>query len=293
MNEHALRILAIGAHPDDTDIKAGGSAAKWCALGHGVQFVSLTDGAAGHHGMWGPALAQRRRAEAKAAGAVIGAAYDVWDFPDGELQPTLDARRRIIRLIRTFQPDLLLTHRPNDYHPDHRAVGQLIQDAAYMVTVPAVCPETPSLARNPVIAYFSDAFVRPYALEPQIVIDIEDMFSTVIAMLHCHTSQFYEWLPYNGGYPDEVPADEPARQAWLTERFRRRIRPLADRFRSQVIATYGSDHGARVQYIEAFEVSEYGAPLDAAARAHVFPFLPTVPASGADSRKEWADLPSG
>src|SRR5262245_22249297 len=121
MSEWPLRILAIGAHPDDADIKAGGSAAKWCALGHSVLMVSLTDGAAGHHATWGPPLAQRRRAEARAAAAVIGAAYEVWDYPDGELQPTLEARSRAIRLIRSFQPDLLLTHRPNDYHPDHQA----------------------------------------------------------------------------------------------------------------------------------------------------------------------------
>ncbi len=245
MSEQALRILVIGAHPDDADIKAGGSSAKWCGLGHTVRMVSLTDGAAGHHATWGPALAERRRAEARAAAAVIGAAYEVWDYPDGELQPTLEARRRVIRLIRTFGPDLLLTDRPNDYHPDHRAAALLVQDAAYMVTVPAVCPDTPQLGCSPVIAYFSDAFTRPCCCsEPHVVVDVEDVLDKVVGMLHCHVSQFYEWLPFNGGHLSEVPQREEARRAWLAERFRRcRIRPLADRCRALLTATYGPDPG--------------------------------------------------
>jgi LmbE family N-acetylglucosaminyl deacetylase len=253
--------------------------------------VSLTDGAAGHHAAWGPPLAQRRRAEAGAAAAVIGAAYEVWDYPDGELEPTLEVRRRLIRLVRSFRPDLLLTHRPNDYHPDHQAAGQLIQHAAYMLTVPAVCPDAPHLAAAPVIAYYSDGFSRPCRFEPHVAVDVEDVLDRVVGMLHCHASQFYEWLPHNGGYAAEVPQGDEARRAWLADRFRRRIRPLADRCRALLEATYGTASGARAQYVEAFEVSEYGAPLDGAARARLFPFLPPAPSGGANTRKEWADMP--
>src|SRR4051812_49406634 len=146
MAEHPLRILIIGAHPDDADIKAGGTAARWCALGHAVRLVSLTDGRAGHQTMHGPRLALRRRAEAEAAAAFIGATYDVLDYPDGELDDRLESRQRVIRLIRGFRPDLILTHRSTDYHPDHRFAGLLVQDASYIVTVPGVCPETPHLA---------------------------------------------------------------------------------------------------------------------------------------------------
>src|SRR5262245_38536918 len=155
MTQEPLRILILGAHPDDADIKAGGTAAKWCARGHTVRLVSLTDGGAGHQTLRRPALVERRRAEARAAGAVIGAAYDVLDLPDGELLPTLDARQRVIRLLREFRPDVLITHRPTDYHPDHRYTSQLVQDAAYLVTVPAIYPEIPHLERDPVILYFS------------------------------------------------------------------------------------------------------------------------------------------
>jgi N-acetylglucosamine malate deacetylase 1 len=291
VSEERLRILVIGAHPDDADIKAGGTAAKWCAGGHVVKLVSLTDGSAGHHTMSGPPLAQRRRAEAQAAAATIGATYEVLDHPDGQLDDRLEYRQEVIRLIRAFRPDLVLTHRPTDYHPDHRFAGLLVQDAAYMVTVPAVCPDTPHLTRSPVIAYFSDAFKRPCRFAPHVAVDIGDVFDRLIGMLHCHQSQFYEWLPYNAGHPEQVPQGDAARRRWLAERMRQRLRPLADRHRGLVVQTYGPERGGAVEYVEAFEVSEYGAPLDAAARRRLFPFLPGAAPDAPFRRKEWVDIP--
>jgi N-acetylglucosamine malate deacetylase 1 len=287
-----VRVLVIGAHPDDADLKAGGCSAKWAAGGHQVKLVSLCDGSAGHHLNWGPALAERRRAEARAAGRVIGVDYEVLNFLDGELQPTLDARREVIRLIRNFRPDLVLTHRPNDYHPDHCYTGLLVQEAAYMVTVPGICPETPHLARSPVIMHLSDAFTKPCRFEPSVVVDIGGEMDKVASMLHCHASQFYEWLPFNAGYLDQVPKEDKARREWLAERFRSRVRPLADRYRSLIERTYGPERGGRVEYIEAFEVSEYGAPLDATTQARLFPFLPKDGSKGSTfTRKVWADIP--
>ncbi|MCS6852461.1 MAG: PIG-L family deacetylase [Gemmataceae bacterium] len=291
MTEPKLRILIIGAHPDDADIKAGGTAAKWCQAGHEVKLVSLTNGQAGHHLMPGPALAERRRAEAQAAAAIIGATYQVGSWPDGFLDDRLDYRLSVIRLIREFRPDLVITHRTSDYHPDHRFTGLLVQDASYLVTVPAICPETPPLVASPVILYFWDNFQKPCRFEPHIVVDIGPEFDRLVAMLDCHRSQFYEWLPYNGGYAAEVPPEPGARRAWLGERLRRRIRPLADRYREPLLRTYGPEQGRRVEYVEAFEVSEYGAPLDPAARARLFPFLPAAAPSGGIQRKEWVDVP--
>ncbi len=292
MPEQRLRVMIVGAHPDDADIKAGGTAAKWCALGHEVWLVSLTNGQAGHQTMEGPALARRRLAEAQASAAVIGASYEVLPCLDGELDDRLEYRHQVIRLIRGFRPDLVLTHRSTDYHPDHRFAGLLVQDAAYLLTVPAVCPDVPHLPSSPVILYFSDAFRKPCRFEPHIVVDIGDVFDRLVEMLHCHQSQFYEWLPYNAGHLDEVPGGEAARRQWLTERIARRIRPLADRFRDLVVETYGQEHGAKVQYVEAFEVSEFGAPLDAEARARLFPFLPRGSSLGSPcARKDWVDIP--
>ena len=292
MAEGPVRVLIIGAHPDDADIKAGGSAAKWCALGHVVRLVSLTNGQAGHQKLSGLLLADRRLAEAQASAASIGASYVVLDHPDGELDDRLEYRLRVIRLIRGFRPDLIITHRSTDYHPDHRFAGLLVQDASYLLTVPAICRDLPHLARSPVILYFSDAFTKPCRFEPHVVVDVGPEFDRLVGMLHCHQSQFYEWLPFNAGYLDQVPKDDQARRSWLADRIGRRIRPLADRYRDLVIRTYGEEHGASVEYIEAFEVSEFGAPLDAAARARLFPFLPSGSSANSPfTRKEWVDLP--
>jgi LmbE family N-acetylglucosaminyl deacetylase len=265
-----LRLLIVGAHPDDADYHAGGTAALYRAAGHVVKMVSLTDGSAGHQTQHGPELAARRRVEAAVAGDVIGATYDVWDVPDGQLFPTLENRLRLIRLLRSFRPDLLLTHRPNDYHPDHRYTSTLVQDAAYMVTVPAVAPDTPHLSRNPVIAYLPDHFQKPNPFSPTVAVDVAGVAGQIAAMLACHVSQFFEWLPYNGGYADEVPADGAGRRRWLETKLRARLRQAADRFRTLLVQTYGPDRGGRVECAEAFEPCEYGAPLDDAARVRLF-----------------------
>jgi N-acetylglucosamine malate deacetylase 1 len=272
MPDPTLRLLVIGAHPDDAEYRAGGLASKYRRAGHIVKFVSVTDGGAGHQSMSRDQLVLRRRAEAQAAGKVCGIEYDVWDCPDGELQPTLELRRRVIRLIRLFRPDLLLTHRPNDYHPDHRYTSQLVQDAAFMVTVPKVCAEVPHLARDPVIMYLADDFQKPTPFQPSVVIDIDDVIQDKIAMLHCHTSQMYEWLPYNWGRPDEVPQDEVGRLAftarWVGERG-----PQPAAYFTLLERAYGPKHAAGIRWIEAFESCEYGRPLDDMLIARLFPFV--------------------
>jgi N-acetylglucosamine malate deacetylase 1 len=273
MPSSPLRLLIIGAHPDDADYGAGGLAALYRAAGHAVKMVSLTNGDAGHQTLRGADLARRRRAEAQAAGAVIGASYDVFDNHDGQLLPTLENRWQIIRLIRSFQPDLIVTHRPNDYHPDHRYTSQLVQDAAYMVTVPAVVPDTPHLARDPVICYMFDHFEKPGPFEPSVVVDVGDVLDKIVAMLNCHQSQFYEWLPFNGGYLDQVPNDEARRREWLAAQTKSRLLPRVDKFRGLVMRIYGPNRGAKVEYIEAFEACEYGAPLDDEARQRLFSSL--------------------
>jgi N-acetylglucosamine malate deacetylase 1 len=265
-----LRLLVIGAHPDDAEFKAGGLAALYRGLGHDVYFVSMTNGESGHHQITGPPLVRRRRAEAAAAARVVGLRYDVLDNPDGRLEATLPGREEVIRLIRSYRPDLVLTHRLNDYHPDHRATSTLVQDAAYLLSVPSICPDVPHLGRSPVIAYLSDDFLRPYPFTPDVVVDVTSVWPAKVAMLHAHESQFYEWLPYNAGHSGEVPAGAEARQAWLSARMASLAEHLAERCRAQLIATYGPERGAAVRLAEAFETSEYGAPLDAPTRARLF-----------------------
>ena len=268
-----LRLLILGAHPDDAEFHAGGLAALYRRQGHEVRMVAATDGAAGHHERSPEELRRVRRQEALNSGGIIGATYEVWNYPDGELQPTLDLRRDVIREIRTYRPDLVLTHRVNDYHPDHRAVGQAVQDASYLVTVPHVVPEVPALRKDPVVAYMPDDFTKPYALIPDVVIDVSAQVPTIIDMLACHVSQVFEWLPYLYGVLEDVPADERGRKHFLQQWYSARIRPRADRYRERLQEIFGQHRGAAMEYIEVYEISEYAAPLDADARERLFRWL--------------------
>ncbi len=271
MPDNAPRLLILGAHPDDADFHAGGLAACYRALGYPVKLVSLTDGAMGHQTEFGPRLAARRHAEAAAAGKVIGAQYEVWRHPDGALLPSLELRCEIIAEIRRFRPDLVLTHRPNDYHPDHRAAGQAVQDASYLVTVPGIVPELPILARDPIVAYMVDRFTKPCPLQPDVVIDVTEQVDTIVRMLACHESQVFDWLPFNRGAAGSVPEASAARLAWLKDWYASLFRPVADRFREALVARYGAERGGRIEFAEVYEISEYAGQLDAARRERLFP----------------------
>ena len=273
MNSEAIRVMVIGAHPDDCDIKAGGVAALYKQNGHHVKFVSVTNGDAGHHQMGGGPLAQRRNAEAQAAADIIGIEYELLDNHDGELMPTLENRYQIIRTIREFSPDLIMTHRPNDYHPDHRYTSILVQDAAYMVTVPNICALTPHMPQNPVIMYLSDGFKKPNPFNPDIAINIDSVFEQKIDMLHCHTSQFYEWLPYNSGTLESVPETDEDRREWLANRLRNRFSAIAEEYRSLLTNLYGVKAGLDTNFAEVFETCEYGSQLTPENTRLLFPFF--------------------
>lgn len=268
-----LRLLILGAHPDDAEFHSGGLAALYAAAGHHVRMFSLTNGESGHHEMPGPKLVERRRAEAAAAARVIGAESEVWNFRDGQLEANLELRWAVIRAIRRFAPDLLLTHRTCDYHPDHRAVGQAVQDASYLVTVPHVAADVPALVRDPVVAYMPDRFTRPAPLAGDVVIDVTAQMGKIVDMLACHASQVFEWLPFNQGIATEVPGDAAGRLAWLDAWYRRRQRPQANRYRRELVDAYGPERGAAVEFAEAYEISEYAAPLTPERRKRLFGFL--------------------
>jgi LmbE family N-acetylglucosaminyl deacetylase len=266
-----LNIIAFGAHPDDCDIRAGGTAAKWAAAGHRVRFVSVTNGDAGHQSQGGGALGARRRAEAQESGRRLGIEYIVLDNHDGELMPTLQVREQIIRLIRQWKADLVLGPRPNDYHPDHRYTGVLLQDAAFMVTVPNVAPDTPALRQNPVFMYFEDSFQKPNPFSPDVAVSIDDTFSKKVDAIDAHVSQVYEWLPWLNGRLDAVPKDPVERRAWLAKQRQGRINEAV---RAALVKFYGPEAGAKVEHAEAFEICEYGRRPDASDVKRLFPFLP-------------------
>jgi LmbE family N-acetylglucosaminyl deacetylase len=273
MPEEKLRILVFGAHPDDCDIKAGGIALLYAERGHAVRFVSTTNGATGHHEIGGIELAHRRYEEAQAVARLAGIEYHILDNHTGELEPSVTNRKQIIRIMREFRPDLILTHRPNDYHPDHRYTSQLVQDASYIVTVPNMAPLTPHLQQMPAIAYLSDGFQKPLPFTPDVAVGIDAVLDRKIDMLHCHVSQMYEWLPYNGGYLHEVPADDTARREWLGRRRAPEFAAVADRCRELLGKLYGPERAAGIRHAEAFEACEYGARLTPERIEHLFPFF--------------------
>jgi LmbE family N-acetylglucosaminyl deacetylase len=267
-----LRVIAFGAHPDDCDLGAGGIAAKYAMLGHKVKFVSLTNGDVGHQSEHGEELAKRRRAEAQEAGRRIGIEYEVLDNHDGQLLPTLQVREQVIREIRQWKADIVIAPRPNDYHPDHRYTGVLVQDASYMVIVPHLVPDTPPLTRNPVFLYYSDRFTRPQPFRADIVVSIDDVFENKINMLDAHVSQFYEWLPWTEGVLDQVPHDPAERKKWLAK-WPSAARTFQPEWRAALEKRYGT-RAASIQHAEAFEITEYGHQPSEEEIRTLFPFFP-------------------
>ncbi len=267
--QQPLRVIMIGAHPDDCDQDGGGTAILLAKMGYAVKFVAVTNGDAGHHEMGGGTLAKRRLAEAKEAGKRFGVEYDVLPNHDGELVPSLDVRLQIIRKIREWNADVVFAPRPNDYHPDHRYTGILVQDAAYMVGVPNIASDTPPLKKNPVFLYYQDHFQRPNPFRPDIAIDITSVFDQKIHALDAHESQFYEWLPWIGGYLDQVPTDKTARKQWLAKNRAGRITPAV----KEALKKWYGNRADQVKYAEAFEICEYGSRPSEDDLKRIFPML--------------------
>jgi len=284
-----MRILFIGAHQDDNEFNGGGLAYKYVKMGHEVAFLSLCNGCGGHHILTPEETSRTRAAESAKVAKTLGIRYDIWsDVDDCSIEPTLENRRRLIRYIRAFCPDLIISHRPNDYHADHRATGQLVMDASYLLIVPHECPDVPAMRRMPVIMSYADSFRNP-PVRGDVVIDITDEVDMKLKIADINVSQVYEWLPYTE--EEDVPEDAAERFEWLkgmdiTEEttdeelmaaprgYLVRYAKVAARFRRELIAAYGEERGSRIRFAEAYEVSEYGRQLDADVKKTLFPFLP-------------------
>ena len=272
--EGKLRIIAFGAHPDDCEIKAGGVAAMWAARGHKVKFVSTTNGDIGHWKMAGGPLAQRRTREIRQAAKILGIETQVLDNHDGELMPTLENRKTIVRLIREWKADIVLAPRTNDYHPDHRYTGVLVQDAAFMVICPFFCPDVPHLPKNPAFLYFSDRFQKPNPFEPDLVVAIDEVIDQKLEALVQLESQFVEGCVT--GHEGLIPKNQTERAAAhsrVREGFRSRFEATANQYREQLVAAYGEKKGKQVWCAEAFEVCEYGQQPSATQLKELFPFF--------------------
>ena len=276
-DDGGLRIICFGAHPDDCEIRAGGSAILWSDLGHHVKFVSATNGDIGHWAMAGGPLANRRNAEVQEAAKILGTTTQVLDIHDGEIMPTLENRRTFTRLMRRWNADVVIGHRPNDYHPDHRYTGVLMQDSAYMAAVPFFCPDVPPLKKNPVFLYSYDRFQRPNPFRPDVVVAIDSVIERKVDALVLMESQFIEGGAM--GSADKAPknaAEKEARIKQVREAFKQRFASVANDCRDKLIELYGEDAGKKVKYAEAFEVCEYGRRPSKEDLKRLFPFLPST-----------------
>lgn len=265
------RLLVIGAHPDDCEYVAG-IALKMKAAGFEVRYLMATNGSAGHHETPGAAIVNRRREEVERVCSLAGFTFEILDLEDGRLSPDLPSRDLMLAAIRRFDPGIIITHRPFDYHPDHRATSMLVQDCSYLLLVPGICPLTPPMRRAPAIFYMQDTFQRPCTFRADIAFDITAEYDLKMLMIHQHTSQMYEWLPWVDGLPAaEVPQGDQERLAWL------KASPLGQRsldyarlFREELVQRYG-EAGQDIRYAEALEACEYGRQLSQDEMAHVFP----------------------
>jgi len=268
-----LRIICFGAHPDDCEIKAGGVAAMWSRLGHHVKFVSLTNGDIGHWEMAGGPLAKRRNAEVQHAADLLGITTEVLDIHDGELMPTLENRRKVTRLIRQWKADIVMGPRTNDYHPDHRYTGVLVQDAAYMVAVPFFCPDTEPLKENPVFLYYPDRFKKPYPFQADVAVGIDSVIERKVEALVDMESQFVEGGAL--GSADLIAGGDDGRELRrkkVRAAFQDRDRKTAATYADELKKWYGEKASA-FEYAEAFEICEYGHQPTPEELRKLFPFF--------------------
>jgi LmbE family N-acetylglucosaminyl deacetylase len=267
-----IRVIVFGAHPDDCDISSGGLAALYVAGGHAVKFVSLTNGDKGHQQMGGPELAKRRLEETREVARRLGVTYEVLNNPDGELMPTLQNRLEVIRRIREWKADVVIAPRPNDYHPDHRYTGVLVQDAAYLVIVPNILPKVPPLENNPLFLYTRDFFQRPNPFRPDIAVDITPVYDKKVQALDAHVSQVYEWLPWTA-HDKSVPTNPQERKKWLADKYLTRVN-INPEVRQLLQKWYGPERAGQAKQAEVFEICEYGKRPSEADIRRFFPMLP-------------------
>ena len=185
------RVLAVGAHPDDLELMACGTLAKFKQLGSIVCMVVATDGSAGHSVIPPEELAKIRRREAELSASFIEGEFDWMGFPDELVTDDITTRMRFVDLIRHTRPDLIITHNPQDYHPDHRVISKLVFDASFVSSLAGITTEHPPHPGVPPLYYFDS--INGINFEPTEFVDITRTFEMKKEMLGCHKSQLKEF----------------------------------------------------------------------------------------------------
>jgi N-acetylglucosamine malate deacetylase 1 len=266
-----LRIVALGAHPDDAELRFAGTATMFAAKGAKVELIALTNGDVGHFAQAGGPLAQRRKAEVEACHKILGVDTEVFDIHDGELMPDLPTRRMLGNAIRAYQADIVLSHRPYDYHPDHRAVGELANDTAVVVAAPFFAPYTPPTPRNPVYLYYYDPFTHPYPFDPVLAVGIDSVAQKKWDCISALPSQFGDADSWQARYRPNIPTDDAGRKAALLEIVKQQNADVATKYRDLLVKLYGDQKGRAFKYAEAFELNQYGTAATADDLKKVFP----------------------
>lgn len=186
-----MRVLAIGAHPDDLEILCAGTLARYAQTGHQVVMCVATDGTAGHMEIKPPELAQIREREARAAADVIKAEFIWLGFPDELIFNDRATRLAFVDAIRRARPDVIITHSPDDYHPDHRMVNRLVFDASFVASLPNIETDQPAHPAVPPIYYMDTLAGKGF--HPTEYVDISTTMELKRQMLACHASQL-TWL---------------------------------------------------------------------------------------------------
>lgn len=270
-SDKPLRVICFGAHPDDPELRMAGVSALWGDKAE-VKFVATTNGDIGHWREAGGPLAVRRISEVQKVAEAVGATSEVLDIHDGELMPTLENRRTIIRLIREWDADIVMSHRPNDYHPDHRYTGVLVQDAAFMVAVPFIVPNVKPLDKNPIFLYYTDRFQKPNPSTADVVVNLDPVIDQTVDALSIMESQFLE----GGALGSEAnlwdsEAEKQQKIEEMKSNFKRRYSREANKWRDELVARFGEKKGKAVKHAIAFELCEYGRQASREELAKLFP----------------------
>jgi len=267
------RLARVGAHPDDADILGSGLAMRWRARGGEVLFVSMANGDCGHQTQARAELAARRRRETEAVAALLGVEYVVMGVSDCEVMPTLAQRWALLGCLRRFAPDLVVTHPPQDYHPDHRYTAQLVGDVSYLLRVPHCCPEVPALQKDTVQAFFHPVHQAVRLEGFAVAVETDAFWSRKLEVMACHASQMFEWLPWVTGADLSAvpPPDDPeGRLRYVDARRRLAAERIADLYRDCLAARYGPDLARTIRTAEAYVAAPYPTPLSAANAAELF-----------------------
>lgn len=210
-----MNILAIGAHPDDVELSCGGTLAKYAKMGHKVFTATATNGNIGSATLPMEEIAKIRKEEARQAAAVIGAEYICLDYDDEMFFETKQARLDFINLVRYCKADVILTHTPHDYNPDHMLTSKIINDIAVMIPIAKIETKCKPYDKIPIIAYFETA--NGHGFIPTEYVDITDVMDIKKEMYSKHVSQV-QWMSDN--YKDAVGDNNFFDGIEVTARFR-------------------------------------------------------------------------